>query len=70
MRQSRSELLIFGLAPVVIALVSLCGVIGGFKIAEAFVPAFAIGLIFGATTLVMYGFVLLFRAIRCLTNIN
>lgn len=70
MRQVGAELLILGLAPVLIVAISLYGVIGGFKIAEAFVPVFAIGLIFGATAGGMYGFVLLFRAIRWLTSVS
>lgn len=68
MRHVVRELCFFGLGPILVTLLCLFGIVGGFTAAEALVPLYAIGLIFGVTALGMYGFALLFRAIRWLLS--
>lgn len=70
MRQAVRDLWIFGPGPILIVLACLYGLIGGFRTTEAFVPLYAIGLIFGITALGMYGVASLFRAIRWRANLR
>jgi len=68
MRQAAHGFLIFGIAPFVVATVSLYGLIGGFETSQMFVPIYAIGLIIGVTTLGMHGLWLLVRTVRWLAG--
>jgi hypothetical protein len=70
MRHAVHEFLIFGMGSILIVLVCLYGLIGGFETAEAFVPLYATGVISGVTALGVYGFALLFRAIRWLADVR
>lgn len=68
MRQMAREFLVFGIAPIVIAVMALYGLIGGFTTSQMFVPFYMMGLIIGVTGWGIYTLVLLIRLLRWLTR--
>ncbi len=71
MRKIGLDFLLFGVLPVLVVVVCGIGLIGGITDAEAFVPVYLAGLIFGIVAVVMYGVGALFRTARWLvTNVH
>jgi hypothetical protein len=71
MKKIGLELLLFGFAPLLIAIVCGIGLVGGITDAEAFVPVYLLGLIFAIAAVVIYGVGALFRTVRWLvTNVR
>jgi hypothetical protein len=63
MRNIGLEFLLFGVAPVSVAVLCGIGLVGDITDAEEFVPMYLLGLIFAVAAIVMYGVATLFRTV-------